>query len=33
VPDVKIDMSYFEKLVDEAKSTIEAFGPFEELVK
>jgi energy-coupling factor transporter ATP-binding protein EcfA2 len=33
MPDLKIDMSYFEKLKDEAIKTIEEFGSFEELVK
>ena len=33
LPDVKIDMSYFEKLKDDAVKTIEAFGSFEEFVK
>ena len=33
MPDLKIDMSYFEKLKDEAIKTIEKFGSFEELVK
>lgn len=33
LPDVKIDMSYFEKLKDEAIKTIETFGSFEEFVK
>jgi energy-coupling factor transporter ATP-binding protein EcfA2 len=32
IPNLKIDMSYFEKLKDDAIKTIEAFGPFEELV-
>jgi hypothetical protein len=32
MPDLEIDMSYFEKLVDEAKATIEKFGSFEEFV-
>jgi hypothetical protein len=32
MPDLKIDMSYFEKLKDEAVKTIEAFGSFEEFV-
>lgn len=32
MPDLKIDMSYFEKLRDEAIKTIEQFGSFEELV-
>jgi hypothetical protein len=27
-----IDLNYFERLVDEAKATIEKFGPFEEFV-
>lgn len=30
--DLEIDISYFEKLVEEAKATIEKFGSFEELV-
>ncbi len=30
--DVKIDMSYFEKLANDAKKTIETFGSYEELV-
>jgi energy-coupling factor transporter ATP-binding protein EcfA2 len=33
MPDLKIDMSYFEKLKDEAIKTIEEFGSFEELVR
>jgi energy-coupling factor transporter ATP-binding protein EcfA2 len=33
MPDLQIDMSYFEKLKDEAVSTIEQFGSFEEFVK
>jgi energy-coupling factor transporter ATP-binding protein EcfA2 len=33
LPDVKIDMSYFDKLKNEAIKTIEAFGSFEEFVK
>lgn len=32
MPDLKIDMSYFEKLKDEAIKTIEQFGSFEELI-
>jgi energy-coupling factor transporter ATP-binding protein EcfA2 len=32
ISDLKIDMSYFEKLKDEAVKTIEQFGSFEELV-
>jgi energy-coupling factor transporter ATP-binding protein EcfA2 len=32
MPDLKIDMSYFEKLKDDAVKTIEAFGSFEEFV-
>jgi hypothetical protein len=32
LPDVKIDMSYFEKLKNDAIKTIEAFGSYEELV-
>lgn len=32
IPNLKIDMSYFEKLKDEAIKTIEAFGSFEEFV-
>jgi len=32
IPDLKIDMSYFEKLSDEAVKTIEQFGSFEEFV-
>jgi GTP:adenosylcobinamide-phosphate guanylyltransferase len=32
MPDLKIDMSYFEKLKTEAIKTIEAFGSFEEFV-
>jgi hypothetical protein len=32
IPNLKIDMSYFEKLKDDAVKTIEAFGPFEELI-
>ena len=32
MPDLKIDMSYFEKLKDDAIKTIEAFGSFEEFV-
>jgi len=31
MPDLEIDMSYFEKLQDEAIKTIEQFGSFEEL--
>jgi hypothetical protein len=31
--DVKIDMTYFEKLASEAVRTIEQFGSFEELIK
>ena len=30
MPDLKIDMSYFEKLKDEAVKTIEQFGSFED---
>jgi hypothetical protein len=30
--ELDIDLSYFERLVDEAKTTIEKFGPFEEFV-
>jgi hypothetical protein len=33
IPDLKIDMSYFEKLKDDAVKTIEQFGSFEEFVK
>jgi hypothetical protein len=33
LPDVKIDMSYFDKLKNDAIKTIEAFGSFEEFVK
>jgi len=33
MPDLKIDMSYFEKLKTDAIKAIEAFGPFEEFVK
>ena len=33
IPDVKIDMSYFEKLKNDAIKQIEAFGPFEEFIK
>ena len=33
LPDVKIDMSYFDKLKDDAIKTIETFGSFEEFVK
>ena len=33
ISDLKIDMSYFEKLKDDAIKTIEAFGSFEEFVK
>jgi hypothetical protein len=33
LPDLKIDMSYFEKLKDEAIKTIEKFGSFEEFIK
>ncbi len=32
MPDLKIDMSYFEKLKDEAIKTIEGFGSFQEFV-
>ncbi len=32
IPDLKIDMSYFEKLKADAIKTIEAFGSFEEFV-
>ena len=32
MPDLKIDMSYFEKLKTDAVKTIEQFGPLEELV-
>jgi energy-coupling factor transporter ATP-binding protein EcfA2 len=32
IPDLKIDMRYFEKLANDAKKTIEAFGSFEEFV-
>lgn len=32
MPDLKIDMSYFEKLRDEAVKTIEQFGSFEDFV-
>jgi hypothetical protein len=32
LPDVKIDMSYFEKLANDAIKTIEQFGSFEEFV-
>jgi hypothetical protein len=32
MPDLKVDMSYFEKLKDEAIKTIEGFGSFEEFV-
>jgi hypothetical protein len=31
-PDLKIDYSYFEKLVADAIATIEKFGPFDKLV-
>jgi Family of unknown function (DUF5906) len=33
VKDLKVDMSYFEKLKDDAVKTIEQFGSFEEFVK
>jgi hypothetical protein len=33
LPDVKIDMSYFEKLANDAIKTIEQFGSFEEFVR
>jgi hypothetical protein len=33
MPDLKIDMSYFEKMKDDAIKTIETFGSFEEFVK
>lgn len=33
IPDLKIDMSYFEKLKDEAIKTIEQFGSYEELIR
>ena len=32
MPDLKIDMSYFEKLKDDAIKTIEAFGSFQDFV-
>jgi energy-coupling factor transporter ATP-binding protein EcfA2 len=32
MPDLKIDMSYFEKLKDEAVKTIEQFGSFQDLI-
>jgi hypothetical protein len=32
MPNLKIDMSYFEKLKDDAIKTIEKFGSFEEFV-
>jgi hypothetical protein len=32
LPDLQIDMSYFEKLKDEAVKAIEQFGSFEEFV-
>ena len=32
MPDLKIDMSYFEKLKDEAVKTIEGFGSFQEFI-
>lgn len=31
--DVQIDMSYFDKLVDDAKKTIEQFGSFDQFIK
>jgi len=33
IPDLKIDMTYFEKLKEDAIKTIEEYGPFEEFVK
>lgn len=33
IPDLKIDMSYFEKLKDDAIKTIEQFGSFDEFVE
>jgi hypothetical protein len=33
LPDVKIDMSYFEKLKDDAIKTIEKFGSYKEFIK
>ena len=33
LPDLKIDMSYFDKIKDEAIKTIEKFGSFEEFVQ
>jgi hypothetical protein len=32
IPDLKIDMTYFEKLKDEAVKTIEQFGSFQDLI-
>jgi energy-coupling factor transporter ATP-binding protein EcfA2 len=32
LPDLQIDMSYFEKLADDARKSIEKFGSFEEFV-
>jgi hypothetical protein len=33
VPDLQIDMRYFDKLKEDAIKTIEAFGSFEEFLK
>jgi len=33
IPDLKIDMSYYERLVDEARKTIEKFGNFDTFVR
>jgi hypothetical protein len=33
IPDLKIDMSYFEKLKDEAVNTILEFGSFQDFVR
>ena len=32
IPDLRIDMSYFEKLKDEAVKTIEQFGSFQDFI-
>ena len=32
IPDLKIDMSYFDKLIEEAIKTVEKFGSFKEFV-
>jgi hypothetical protein len=33
MPDLEIDMSYFERLVDDAKKAIQKFGDFERFVQ